>query len=68
MDWLDVRPGIDPDMNFGTYYYDHSRGSTIGRNSGVQKMALVSRLLVLAAVAFSFVGIVAVVLLLPALY
>ena len=67
MEWLEARPGIGPDMNFGTHYYDHGR-STMDRNGGGQTIDPVSNIVVLAAFALLFVGIVAVVLLLPTLY
>ena len=68
MEWLDARPGIDPDLNFSTYYYTYARGSTMDRTGDGQAMKPVSKAIVLAAIAFLFVGIVAVVLLLPTLY
>ena len=68
MGWLDARPGVDPDLSFGTHYYAYTRGTTMDRTDGGQIMRPVSRTLVLAAFAFLFVGIVAVVLLLPTLY
>ena len=68
MEWLDARPGIDPDMNFGKYYYAHPGGSTMDRTGGGPMMEPLSRTVVLAAFALLFVGIVAVVLLLPTLY
>ena len=68
MQWLDARPGVDPDMNFGAHYYAYTRGSTMDRNGGGQTVDPVSRLLALAVFAFLFVGLVAVVLLLPTLY
>jgi hypothetical protein len=68
MGWLDARPGIDRDMNFGEYYYAYTRGSAMDRTGGGQIMSPVSKTLVLAAFTFLFVGIVAVVLLLPTLY
>ena len=68
MEWLDAHPGIDPGLNFGQYYYAHTGGSTMDRTGGGQTMEPVSKLVVLAAFTFLFVGIVAVVLLLPTLY
>jgi hypothetical protein len=68
MGWLDARPGIDPDLRFGEYYYAYTRRSTMEQTSGGQTMRPVSKPIVLAAFAFLFVGIVAVVLLLPTLY
>ena len=67
MEWFDARPGIDPDLNFGSRYYAYSRGSIMDRNGG-QTMKPVSKAVVLAAFTFLFAGIVAVVLLLPTLY
>jgi hypothetical protein len=68
MGWLDARPGIDSDMNFGKYYYAYTGGSIMDRTGGGKMMKHPSRTVVLAAFAFLFLGIVAVVLLLPALY
>jgi hypothetical protein len=68
MAWLDVQPGIDPDVNFGQYYYAYTRGNTMDRTDGGRIMKPVSKTFVLAAFTFLFVGIVAVVLLLPTLY
>ncbi len=68
MGWLDARPGIDRDLNFGEYYYGYTRGIAMDRTGSGRTMGPVSKSLVLAAFTFLFVGIVAVVLLLPTLY
>jgi hypothetical protein len=68
MEWFDAKSGIDPDLNFGKYYYAYSGGSTMDQTGAGHSMAPISKAVVLAAFAFLFVGIVAVVLLLPTLY
>jgi hypothetical protein len=49
MAWLDVQPGIDPDVNFGQYYYAYTRGNTMDRTDGGRIMKPVSKTFVLAA-------------------
>jgi hypothetical protein len=68
MAWLDARPGIDQDLNFGQYYYAYARSNSMDQTGGGRTMKPVSKTFVLAAFTFLFVGIVAVVLLLPTLY